>query len=95
MKAFEKLFTLFQNISLKTNSDKCHLLLRDTGCQVIDVCHKRIENLRCEKQLERVTYRFLYAKRHNDALEWGQGGGEGVITNDVLKFRKIIEFQSS
>ena len=66
---------LFQNISLKTNSDKCHLLLRDTGCQVIDVCHKRIENLRCEKQLGRVTYRFLYAKRHNDALEWGQGGG--------------------
>ena len=36
-----------------------------------------------------VTYWFSYAKRHNDAP-----GGEN-ITNDVLKFRRIIEFQSS
>ena len=35
-----------------------------------------------------VTYRFSYAKRHNDALRW-------AITNNVLKFRKTIEFQSS
>ena len=36
-----------------------------------------------------VTYRFLYAKRHNDARVWGP------ITDDVLKFIKTIEFQSS
>ena len=35
--------------------------------------------------------RFSYAKRHNDT---GGGGGEAII-NDFLKFRKIIEFQSS
>ena len=29
--------------------------------------------------------------RHNDAHEWG----EGVINNDVLKFRKVIEYESS
>ena len=39
--------------------------------------------------LGRVTYLFSYAKRHNHA------GGLWAITNDVLKFRKIIEFQSS
>ena len=43
----------------------------------------------CFLNLGVVTYRFSYAKRHNDA------GGGGTITNDVLKFRKIIEFQSS
>ena len=29
--------------------------------------------------------------RHNDARGWGWGGG---ITNDVLKLRKVIEFES-
>ena len=28
--------------------------------------------------------------RHNDAGGWGEGGGGGA--NDVLKFRKIIDF---
>ena len=32
--------------------------------------------------------RFSYAMRHNDARGWG------IITNDVLKMRKAIEFQS-
>ena len=36
-----------------------------------------------------VTYRFLFAMHHNEA----QGGG--TITNDVLKFSKVIEFESS
>ena len=36
-----------------------------------------------------VTYRFLYAMHQNKA----QGGG--TITNDVLKFSKVIEFESS
>ena len=36
-----------------------------------------------------VTYRFLYAVCHNDAHTWW------VITNDVLKFRKDIEFDGS
>ena len=35
------------------------------------------------------TYRFLYAIRHNDARGWG------AIINDVLKFRKVIEFEYS
>ena len=39
-----------------------------------------------------VTYWFSYAVCHNDAREWGGGGG---IINDVLKFRKIIKFPSS
>ena len=30
---------------------------------------------------------IFYAMRHNDA----GGGGWGAITNDILKFRKIIE----
>ena len=37
-----------------------------------------------------VTYRFSYAIGHNDACGGG-GGGWGVITNDVLKFRQVIE----
>ena len=47
-----------------------------------------------------VTYLFLYAVQDND-VGWatvrvgGEGGGAGAITNDALKFRKIIEFQSS
>ena len=32
--------------------------------------------------------RFSYAMRHNDARGWG------IIANDVLKMRKVIEFQS-
>ena len=36
---------------------------------------------------------------HNDAREVGGGGEEGgkveAITNDVLKLRKVIEFESS
>ena len=42
---------------------------------------------------------IFIAKRHNDVREWGggweEGWGWGAITNDVLKFRKFIEFQSS
>ena len=38
-------------------------------------------------------YRFSYAMRHSDAR--GLGGGGGAITDDVLKFRKDIEFESS
>ena len=37
-----------------------------------------------------VTYRFLYAVRHNHAREWRWG-----ICNDALKIKEIIEFQSS
>ena len=37
-----------------------------------------------------VTYRLSYAKRHNDAEGWWP-----TITNDVLKLRPIIEFESS
>ena len=36
-----------------------------------------------------VTYRSPYAMRHIDARGWG------AVTNDVLKFRKVIEFESS
>ena len=32
--------------------------------------------------------------RHNDAREWVRGEG-GAITNNVLKSRKVIEFESS
>ena len=46
---------------------------------------------------EWVTYRFSYAKRHNDVGVGGGGGyGEGGdITNGALKLRKMIEFQIS
>ena len=40
-----------------------------------------------------VTYRYLYAMRHNDALGWGTGGV--IIANVVLKMRKVIKFRSS
>ena len=36
-----------------------------------------------------VTYWFSYAMRHNDVREWE------VIANDILKMRKVIEFQIS
>ena len=39
---------------------------------------------------EGVTYRFLYAVRHNHAREW-----RGGICNDALEIKEIIEFQSS
>ena len=42
--------------------------------------------------IQRVTYQLLYAKHHNDAGGWQ---GWVAITNDALKLRKIIEFQSS
>ena len=38
-------------------------------------------------------FRGEYAMRHNDARGWGGGGG--VIAYDVLKIRKVIEFQNS
>ena len=47
----------------------------------------RDEKLQYDKG--RVTYRFSYVIRHNDARGWG------AITNDVLKFRKFIESESS
>ena len=37
----------------------------------------------------RVKYRFSCAMRRNDARGWG------VIASDILKMRKVIEFQSS
>ena len=40
-----------------------------------------------------VTYRYLYAMRHNDALRWGVGGV--IVANVVLKMRKVIKFRSS
>ena len=43
-----------------------------------------------------VTYWFLYAMFHNDTCgceSWG-GEGEKAITNDVLKFIKVMEFES-
>ena len=33
----------------------------------------------------------IYAMRHNDARDWK---GAGVIGNDILKIKKVIEFQS-
>ena len=32
--------------------------------------------------------------RHNDTRGWRMRGG-GAVTNDVSKFRKVIEFKSS
>ena len=40
-----------------------------------------------------VTHQFSYAMRHNNARGWEKGWGGG-ITNDILKMRKVIEFQS-
>ena len=34
------------------------------------------------------SYRFSYAMRHTDARGWG------IITNNVLKMRRVIESQS-
>ena len=36
-------------------------------------------------------YQFSNTTRHDDAWEWERGS---AITNDVLKFRKIIEFKN-
>ena len=43
--------TCFQNNSMKTNSDKFHLLLTATDCQGLEVCKEKIENSFCEKLL--------------------------------------------
>ena len=42
-----------------------------------------------------VTYRFSYWKRYNDVGRWGWGRGRRAVTNDIFKFREIVEFQSS
>ena len=42
-----------------------------------------------------VTYRFSYAMPFSVTLAGGGGWGMGTINNEVLKFRKIIEFESS
>ena len=38
-----------------------------------------------------VKYRFFLGMRHNDARGWEEGE---AFTNDILKFRKVIEFES-
>ena len=45
--------------------------------------------------LWKVINRFSYAMRHNDHHESGQECGGGAITNDILKFRKVVKFECS
>ena len=63
-----------------------------------------MQGIFCKAELNEVEYNevglkksidlgvsHIYAMRHNDARGWK---GAGVIGNDVLKMKKVIEFQS-